>query len=187
MRQLGVPLHLRKKTLLITAGVIAVAWSAWAVSPHRFRSHTLAGASGVAQGGALSLQGSVGQPTVDISTAGDLRMRGGFWAGARIYPTATDPAPMRPAVRLNPPQPNPFNPRTTLSFDIDRTESVRLVIHDTRGRRVRVLADREFPAGHHEVIWNGTSDDGNTVASGVYYLLLVSDRATRTQKLTLQK
>lgn len=186
-RQLGAPLHLPKKTLLVTAGVIAVAWSAWAVSPHRFRSHTVTGASGEAQGGGLSLRSSVGQPTVDNSAAGDLRMRGGFWSGARIYPTANDPAPVRPGVQLNPPQPNPFNPRTTLSFDLDRTETVRLVIHDTRGRRVRVLADREFTAGHHAVIWNGTSDDGSTVASGVYYVLLVSDRATRTQKLTLQK
>jgi subtilisin family serine protease len=64
--------------------------------------------------------------------------------------------------------PNPFNPRTVLSFVNPSPGHVRLAIHDLRGRRVRILVDAVLPAGAREVVWDGTDAGGEPVASGVY-------------------
>ena len=69
---------------------------------------------------------------------------------------------------LKPNFPNPFNPRTTLEYDLTFKSPVSLKIRDTLGREVRTLVDREQVAGAHAVEWNGLNDIGDSVSSGVY-------------------
>jgi len=64
--------------------------------------------------------------------------------------------------------PNPFNPRTTLSWDQPIAGQVRLTIHDLAGRRVRVLADTWRAQGVHRLVWNGRDDVGRVVPAGSY-------------------
>ncbi len=82
--------------------------------------------------------------------------------------------------------PNPFNPRTSLSFRLDRAMPVSLVIHDLRGRRVATLIDGiVLEAGEQHRTWDGRDDAGRAVASGVYLARLqAGDRTART-RLTL--
>jgi subtilisin family serine protease len=92
--------------------------------------------------------------------------------------------------RLSQNFPNPFNPVTTIGFDIpevrgEKSARVRLVIHDLRGRVVRVLLDREFPAGRHEVAWDGRSGNGERVPSGVYLYHLSVEERNYTKKMLL--
>jgi hypothetical protein len=63
--------------------------------------------------------------------------------------------------------PNPFNPSTTVAFDLAEQGWVNLEVHDARGALVRVLADRHFGPGTYEVVWNGreTLDAAWEVAS----------------------
>ena len=69
--------------------------------------------------------------------------------------------------------PNPFNPTTTIGFELPLDKSVSVRIYDVTGRLVKSLVDnRQLAAGIHEVVWDGTSDAGITVASGTYIYTL---------------
>jgi hypothetical protein len=81
--------------------------------------------------------------------------------------------------------PNPFNPSTIISFYLPAPGHVTLDIFDIQGRKIRTLIDAEKDPGTHDVIWNGTNDTGNTVASGVYYYRLVAGKKAITKKLIL--
>lgn len=94
-----------------------------------------------------------------------------------LEPTAAPVAPKLDA-RLSAPHPNPFNPRTTLRFDLARSGRVALEVHDLRGRRVRTLDLGTASAGVHDVVWDGRDDEQRDLASGVYLVRLVVDGAT---------
>jgi sugar lactone lactonase YvrE len=100
--------------------------------------------------------------------------------------TGVDPA-VPVAVRLGG-HPNPFNPRTTLSFDLPADGAVDLDIFDARGRLVRRLIDgAPRVAGAHRVAWDGRDDTGRTLPAGVYLAQLRGAGAATTVKLTLAK
>jgi S-formylglutathione hydrolase FrmB len=81
--------------------------------------------------------------------------------------------------------PNPFNPRTTISFDIDHPQMVELCIFDMTGRRIAVLARRTFESGQHTMDWSGRDLQGRAVASGTYLLRMVSDEGVVDEKMML--
>jgi len=90
-----------------------------------------------------------------------------------------------PLSRLLAAMPNPFNPRTTLRWELAEAGRVRLEIFDVRGRRVRKLVDRELPAGPHALGFDGRDDDGRTLASGVYYIRLDTGERQLRGRITL--
>jgi hypothetical protein len=69
---------------------------------------------------------------------------------------------------LHPAQPNPFNPRTTLRYDLPENSRVRLTLYDLTGRVVRTLVEGEETAGFKQAVWDGTDDTGRPAAAGVY-------------------
>ncbi len=83
--------------------------------------------------------------------------------------------------------PNPFNPQTTIEYVVPADGPVRLAVFDARGRRVRVLADGPKPSGTQTVTWDGRGEDGELVASGVYFLRFEAAGAARVGKLVLLK
>ncbi len=72
-------------------------------------------------------------------------------------------------VVLLPSYPNPFKNTATIEFALPEPSRVRIVVYDTLGRQVSVLADAAYDAGHHQIPWNGFSDAGAALGSGVYY------------------
>jgi FlgD Ig-like domain len=77
---------------------------------------------------------------------------------------------------LESPRPNPFNPTTTVAFELPRTTRAFLRIYAADGRLIRTLIDGEnLVAGPHEIRWDGRSDNGSGVASGVYWFRLLAD------------
>jgi len=82
-------------------------------------------------------------------------------------------------------QPNPFNPRTTISFQLAGQEHVQLAVYDVSGREIAVLADRTFTDGMHEVVWHGLDDRGASVPSGVYFARCAVDGESESMKLVL--
>jgi hypothetical protein len=96
--------------------------------------------------------------------------------GDEMLPTAT---------RLHAAVPNPFNPRTTIRYDIMRTEPVRLDIFDLRGRLVRTLVDEEKPAGRYEAVWDGRDQQDRGVASGTYLYRLQTGGQVQDRKMLL--
>lgn len=65
-------------------------------------------------------------------------------------------------------RPNPFNPRTTLRFELADAGMVQLAVYDACGRRVRTLLDASLAPGSHEVVWDGRDEGGRDVGSGLY-------------------
>jgi hypothetical protein len=83
--------------------------------------------------------------------------------------------------------PNPFNPSTTIRYNIAKAEKVSLNIYNLRGQKVITLINESKSAGAHTASWDGRDEAGNPVASGVYYLRLQTDTARETRKLTMIK
>lgn len=82
--------------------------------------------------------------------------------------------------------PNPFNPRTTISFTLPRDEAVTLVVHDLAGRTVRtLLAGVALPSGTHDVVWNGDDDGGRPAAAGVYFYGVRTPSSSETKRMAL--
>ena len=104
--------------------------------------------------------------------------------------TATD-APPASALRvatLYPNTPNPFNPETSIRYELAKDSPVRLDIYDAAGHVVRRLeSSASKPAGMHEVRWNGRDDSGATVASGVYLYRLQAGSFHETRRAVLLK
>jgi hypothetical protein len=91
-----------------------------------------------------------------------------------------------PAARLLPSVPNPFNPRTTLHYELDRAGFVDLRVYDSAGRLVRVLVRHEAElAGRHTAVWDGRDDRGRPVAAGIYVGRLSIGAGSSTQRLAL--
>jgi hypothetical protein len=84
--------------------------------------------------------------------------------------------------------PNPFNPRTTIRFDLPEPARVDLEIYDAAGRVVRrLLREESRKAGGHTAVWNGRDDAGRQVAAGVYFCRLRAGAFHQTRPMTLLK
>ena len=83
--------------------------------------------------------------------------------------------------------PNPFNPATTLSFDLPEAAVVELSVFDLAGRRVATLLRGRVEAGVRRVSWSGLGDDGVPLSSGTYFARLVAGRTASTRKVVLAK
>ncbi|MBN1825516.1 MAG: right-handed parallel beta-helix repeat-containing protein [Candidatus Eisenbacteria bacterium] len=82
-------------------------------------------------------------------------------------------------------RPNPFNPSTSIAFDLAEPGPARLTVHDIAGRTVAVLADRVLPAGPREIAWDGRASSGRPLPSGIYLILLESGEETAVRKALL--
>jgi PPE-repeat protein len=112
-------------------------------------------------------------------------------AAAAVTINGVSDAPDLPATPvmtvLHQNKPNPFNPRTTVSFDLARPGQVRLMVYGVDGRLARVLADGSLPAGNHAYTWDGTDEGGRRLASGVYLVRLVTPDGIRDVRMTMLK
>lgn len=81
--------------------------------------------------------------------------------------------------------PNPFNPRTRISFDLRRDGRVRIELFDLAGRRVATLLDEVRSVGRVEVVWDGRDGQGRAAASGTYFARAAGGGRTATAKLVL--
>ena len=83
--------------------------------------------------------------------------------------------------------PNPFNPTTTLRFDLPEVSSITLTIYNMLGQRVRTFNMNDTPAGYHSIKWNATNDYGDPVGAGVYLYQLRANQYVKTRKMVLLK
>ena len=98
---------------------------------------------------------------------------------------AFDPGTLPSVVHLEGAYPNPFNPRTTISFTLVDTGPVSLRVFDLAGRLVRVLEDGVLDDGRHLVTWDGRNDAGRSVASSAYIVRLQAGGIQDKQKILL--
>ncbi len=83
--------------------------------------------------------------------------------------------------------PNPFNPVTTMLYDLPETGHTRLIIYDLLGREVHVLIDKVMNPGYYSTQWNGRNQQGQMVGAGVYLYQIQSNGFIQTRKMLLLK
>jgi hypothetical protein len=83
--------------------------------------------------------------------------------------------------------PNPFNPETTISFQLSKQAEVSVEIYNTKGQLVRTLLSGNLSKGKQTVAWNGKDNSGLSVGSGIYLYKVKSGTYTSTRKMMLMK
>jgi hypothetical protein len=109
-------------------------------------------------------------------------------AAASPASTTGDDTPHAPdAFALYQNVPNPFNPATTIRFDLPKASHVKLSVYNVKGEIVSTIADRQMSEGHKEFIWTAVDNSGRAVSSGVYFYRLVAGEFVQTKKMVLLK
>ena len=86
--------------------------------------------------------------------------------------------------RLYPCYPNPFNPETTLRFELTEAARISVQIYDLLGNRITTLSNTAFQPGEHNLTWNGKDHQNRLVGTGIYFLQISGDRGfSRTEKV----
>jgi hypothetical protein len=120
----------------------------------------------------------------------------GYWASAMSYDylqfevvDSLSDVPDRPAAaRLGQIHPNPFNPLTTIRYELAKPTVVHIDVLDISGALVRrLITGAQTPAGSHAVDWQGRHDDGRSVAAGVYLVRMRAAGIDQTKAVTLLK
>jgi hypothetical protein len=91
------------------------------------------------------------------------------------------------ATKLHANYPNPFNPSTTILYDLKDPSPVRLEIYNLKGQLVRRLVHEAKAPGHYQVVWDGRDDNDAEVGSGVYQYLLSAGSYRKSCRMTLKK
>ncbi len=100
---------------------------------------------------------------------------------------ANDPTAPPVETRLVDASPNPFNPTTTISFDLAKQQHVELVVYNMRGQRIRSLVSEVLDPGKHHVVWDGRDDSGKLVGSGVFLYSMKSAGYSSVKKMLMLK
>ncbi len=104
-----------------------------------------------------------------------------------LVPIAQNTTSLPAAFRLYGNYPNPFNPVTTIVFDLPRREHVTIAIYNALGQKVRTLLDQTFAAGHHQILWNGRNDARAMLPSGLYFLHFTAGPYSQIHKMLMLK
>ncbi len=84
--------------------------------------------------------------------------------------------------------PNPFNPTTSITFTLPREAGVQVEVFSPVGQLIRTITDRAYPAGIHTILWDAMNEQGERVASGMYFYRLVADGVViKTRKMIVLK
>jgi flagellar hook assembly protein FlgD len=91
------------------------------------------------------------------------------------------------ATALHSNYPNPFNPETTISYDLKEPAKVQLNVYNLKGQLVRTLVNSEQTAGRHNVVFTARDERGNKLSSGLYFYRLRAGDYIKTRKMMLME
>jgi hypothetical protein len=83
--------------------------------------------------------------------------------------------------------PNPFNPVTEIDYSVERKTHVNISVFNILGQKVATLVDGEKDAGKYEAVWEGIDDNGDQVASGIYFYKMYTTDFVETRKMVLMR
>ena len=81
--------------------------------------------------------------------------------------------------------PNPFNPNSTIRFDLPKDIDVSIIIYNLLGQKVKTIDKSQMNAGFHSITWNGTNNYGAQVSAGMYFYQLRTSDFVKTKKMVL--
>ncbi len=106
---------------------------------------------------------------------------------ATVYIQFTEPSQLPGGVELEAAYPNPFNPRTCISYQLPQQMQVEVQIFDILGHFVKTLFKGEQAAGNYRLFWDATNAQGQKVPTGSYVIRLHTPNSTQVQKITFLK
>ncbi|MDD3050172.1 MAG: FlgD immunoglobulin-like domain containing protein [Candidatus Cloacimonetes bacterium] len=83
--------------------------------------------------------------------------------------------------------PNPFNPETTISYNVEKAGNVKVTVYNLKGQFIKTLSNEYVTIGEQTVTWNGTDENGKDVSSGVYFYKVETPTSTNMNKMLLLK
>ena len=171
--------------LLALTVVVATACAALAASPGTLSvGRTVAASGAVAQENPTTVvRATAGQALVGAGSNGSTSVVHGFWPGAPGSVVGVNAPDAVPAVtRLRGNSPNPFNPMTTIRFDLAEPSPVTIRVFAVDGRRVDTVVDEARPAGRYEVRYRP-----DHLASGLYFYEFRANGVRDVRRFTLLK
>jgi len=130
---------------------------------------------------------------VDVDMNGTRTAHGPVYCTPHAGEITLDPvnSDLPTAFTLHQNHPNPFNPGTTINFDIPDTKkgllNVKLTVYDLLGKKVKILANGPLTPGPYQVKWNGINDAGQLAPSGIYIYHFESELFSAAKKMILMK
>jgi hypothetical protein len=109
-----------------------------------------------------------------------------YSGNAKIHgPVSATPLESAPPkeYRLHPNYPNPFNPITTISYDLPEDGLIELSVYNMRGEKVATLLSSRQEAGSYTLNWDGRDQQSETISSGIYFLKIESGNYSKTNKM----
>jgi len=139
----------------------------------------------------ISVKSVVGQSVVSGAKEGDTVIESGFLPGViqlSDYTLSIANEELFPSVfSINQNFPNPFNPKTTILYNLPEQTHVTIIIIDLLGRQVRTLINQTQDVGFKSIIWDTTNDYGKPVSAGVYLYQIQAGQFVKTKKMVLLK
>ncbi len=153
-----------KENVLVLILLAGCAWGS-AFGQVSLQTGVFAGGGGMFSNGTYAAAGTIGQGVIGRSVGVTYAASAGFWGDGAVILDVEGPVaermPVEYALRQN--FPNPFNPGTTIQYELSEPSQVRLSVYDVLGREVSVLVNEGMEAGRHTVRLDGTG-----LSSGVY-------------------
>lgn len=97
----------------------------------------------------------------------------------------SEPGTIPVVAELFPNYPNPFNPTTHIRYQLEKPSQVELTVQSILGEKIRTLVKARQSVGGYQVMWNGTNDQNQNVASGIYLLTFFAGTFSETRKMFL--
>jgi hypothetical protein len=105
-----------------------------------------------------------------------------------VNPTSNEVVSSTPAKQmLSQNFPNPFNPTTTIEYNVPVNGNVSLNVYNVKGQLVRTLVNENQTIGKHTIVWDGQDNNGATATSGIYFYKMTSSNTTETRKMIMVK
>ena len=174
---------MRRRTLLAVTGILLILPAA-GVAQFVMPYSVVGSGGGEMTGTSLVMNGTVGQAAIGVVSGPNNINQIGFWyRPGWILTGVEDSGDLYPnSFWLGQNHPNPFNPVTTIQFGLPKSAHVTMKLYDASGREVMTLIDGQVDAGFHDTVV-----DGSSLASGVYFCRMVSERFVEARKLVLLK
>ena len=137
----------------------------------------------------FQMKGTLGQAAVGVSTNNETTIASGYWGWiSKQTNLSTEKKELIPSVfKIQPAYPNPFNPTTTLRYDLPQDSHVLITIYDIRGRKVKTLINENQNAGYRITQWNATNDFGQPISAGMYIYAIQAGDFRTVKKMILLK
>lgn len=130
-----------------------------------------------------------------LTRTADVLVNNGGQAQLRLNPSQSAVASTDASLSVEKPltlalwhnHPNPFNPTTTIAYQVPRQSEVRIEIYSMLGQKVRTLLNDRKEPGEYKAVWDGRNDGGAQVASGVYMYRMVAGDFMQVRKMILMR